>query len=667
MTDRGALAPWSPRPVTEVFDALRPADRAPGEAAVFAAEMPMVLGRFELTDPEQARTELGHLTALMQASEDTAARLAERGFFKRTWARLTGDEAVDAQQVRARLGEVQARALAVVERLLTREAFLAHAAHHLGGRLELLAVENLKLKAALVALGERVVGRVERMESRVESLERRSDGLERRIALNELFQSGFSASRQRPYAEIEAPLERALTLARDFTEASGGDWRPIDLHRLRKLALGEAALADHAPLPLGEWVERALALSGRGPLAEWVRCGGLAERLMAPLDDETRSARSFYPVHFLLQRPRWFIEQGLPRQAATAVISDELTAYGLDLHEALTPWRLLQLLLEERLAWGLEAPDPTPALPPPPAVSGGGQTVGRTFPTGGRLPEALFVYGGAPLMRALDEAHGRPVLFEWVGGVARPVQPAPPIAELPASHGRWCVGDDALWILASDRRTVVVGRRAGDPGDPWSWQSMPTTTPGAPVGLAAGADRLLVWDRTTIVERLTDDRRNRVPRPVVGAAVGDGVAWLLLRDHVQRWPIDGEPLEWAPLPRGLRGTSMAVSPERGARPIVLCRDAERRAVLVAAGSAATSLPMADEGAFAPMSAAHVAVVSAGRLTVWSTGGGEPSAIEAAPAGVTGPLAADTAGRVAVFHPPSGAVLMLDQAAPTRTA
>lgn len=656
MTD--ALLPWSPRPVTAVFDDLRPADRAPGEAAAFAAALPDVLARFESTDPEQARTELGHLTALMQASEDTAARLAERGFFRRTWARLTGEDRATAEQVRGRLGEVQARALAVVERLLTREAFLAHAAHHLGGRLELLAVENLKLKAALVALGERVVGRVERMEGRLESLERRSDGLERRIALSELFQSGFSASLQAPYAAIDDPLTRALTLARDFVEASGGDWRPIDLHRLEKLARGEAGVGDDDPQPLDWWVDQALGLADRGPLSTWVRGGSLAERLMAPLDDETRAARSFYPVHFLLQRPRWFVEQGLPRQAATAVIADELTAYGLDMHEALTPWRLVQLLLEERLAWALEAPRPqsstAPAALPAPKAEARTNS-GRTYPTGGRLPEALFLYRGQPLMRALDEAHGRPVLFEWVGGVAKPLTPAPPIAELPAAGSRWSIGDGGLWILAADRRTVVVGRRPGEPGDPWSWQSIPTTTPGVPVGVAAGSDRVLVWDRSVIVERTPDDRRNRVPRPALGAAVGDGLAWLLLRDHVQRWPLEGEPLEWAPLPRGLRGTSMAVSPARGARPVVLCRDAERRAVLVAAGPVGSSLPVAADAAFAPMSAAHVAVVGAGHLGIWATTGGELEPIDAAPAGVAGPIAADEAGRIAVFHPPSGAV------------
>ncbi len=650
--------PWSPRPVTVVFDELRPADKAPGEAARFAGELPQVLQRFEMSDPERARTELGHLTALLQSSEETATRLAERGFFRRTWARLTGDDRVTAEQVRARLGEVQARGLAVIERLLTREAFLAHAAHHLGGRLELLAVENLKLKAALVALGERVVDRVERMEGRLDSLERRSDGLEKRIALNELFQSGFSVSVQQPYDAIDDPLVRTLTLARDFVEASGGDWRPLDLHRLRKLAHGEARVGDDDAQPLDWWVEQALGLADRGPLSTWVRGGSLAERLMAPLDDETRSARSFYPVHFLLQRPRWFVEQGLPRQAATAVIADELTAYGLDLHEALTPWRLLQLLLEERLAWALEAPEPTPdhspaGLPGPAKSEAEPRTV-RTLPTGGRLPEALFMYAGAPLMRALDEQHGRPVLFEWVGGVAKPVSPAPPVTELPAAGARWAVGDGALWILAGDRRTAVVGRRSGAPGDPWSWQIMPTTTPGVPVGIAAGADRMLVWDRSLIVERTPDDRRNRVPRPVIGAAVGDGLAWLLLRDHVQRWPLDGEPLEWAPLPRGLRGTSLAVSPVRGARPIVLCRDAERRAVLVCAGPPDSRLAVADDAAFAPMSASHVAVVGAGHVGIWAVGG-ELEPIPGAPAGVAGPIAADEGGRVAVFHPPSGAV------------
>ena len=45
-----------------------------------------------------------------------------------------------------------------------------------------------------------------------------------------------------PYAEIERPLIRLLTLARDFTDAAGGDWRPIDMHRLMRLATGEGEL-----------------------------------------------------------------------------------------------------------------------------------------------------------------------------------------------------------------------------------------------------------------------------------------------------------------------------------------------------------------------------------------------------------------------------------------
>lgn len=648
-------AVWSPRPVSEVFTALRPADRAPGEAARFAAEMPTVLARFEETDPTRARTELGHLTTLMRSSEETAAKLAERGFFRRMWGRLTGDEPANAAEVRARLGEVQARALAVTERLLTREAFLAHAAHHLGGRLELLAVENVKLKGALVALGERVVERVERLESRLARLERRSDGLERRIALTELFQSGYSPSLHAPYYEIEDPLERALTLARDFAEAAGGDWRPIDLHRLQTLAQVDAQLADMDPLLMHEWVDRALALADRRSVVDWLRHGALGVRLMAPLDEETREARSFYPIHFLLQRPAWFVEQGLPRTAATGVIADELRAYGLDMSEALTPWRLVQLLLEERMAWSLEAPLQAAALPGPTAPEAGPALVGRTLPTGGRLPDILFMVGGEPIMRALDESHGKPVLLEWVGGVARPITPQPPLAELPVARHRYSVSDGVLYIVAAEGHRVAAGRRGSAPGEPWDWQAWPAGTPGSPVGVAAGPGRMLVWDRTVVIERIGDDRRT-VPRPLIDAAVGADAGYLLLRDHVQRWPRGGEPLEWAAFPRGLKGVALAVSPVSMARPIALCRDPERQAVLVAAGLKSSTLPVADDAGFAPMGAGSVAVVSAGVVGIWNPSSAEGLvALSGAPNGMAGPIAADAEGRIVVFHPPSGAV------------
>lgn len=655
MKDDALPATWTPRPVGEVFMALRPADRAPSEAARFAAEMPGVLARFEESDPARARTELGHLTTLMRSSEQNAAKLAERGFFRRMWSRLTGEEPQNAAEVRARLGEVQARALAVTERLLTREAFLAHAAHHLGGRLELLAVENIKLKGALVALGERVVDRVERLESRLARMERRSDGLERRIALTELFQSGFSPSEHRPYYEIDDPLERALTVARDFAEAAGGDWRPIDLHRLQTLAQVDAQLADMDPLLMHEWIERALAIADRRGVVDWLRHGALGEKLMAPLDDETREARSFYPIHFLLQRPAWFVEQGLPRSAATGVITDELRAYGLDMSEALTPWRLVQLLLEERMAWTLEAPTQTEALPGPAAVTGPA-LVGRTLPTGGRIPDMLWMVGGDPVMRALDEGYGRPVLLEWVSGVPRPIQPQPPIGELPVARHRYSVWEGVIHIVAAETGRVVAGRRTGVPGEPWDWETWPAATPGAPVGVAAGPDRLLVWDRAVVIERSGDDRRN-VPRPVIDAAVGADAGWLLLRDHVQRWPKGGEPLEWAAFPRGLKGVALAVSSASMARPVALCRDPERQAVLVAAGQRGTAtLPVADDAGFAPLGASGVAVVSAGVVAIWTPTSGEaPSPLTGAPSGVTGPIAADAEGRIAVFHPPSGAV------------
>lgn len=640
-------ARWSPRAPTTIFAEVRPAELAASEGATFAAELPKVLPRFQTEDAEQAQQALSHLITLLRASEDDAARLAERGFFRRVWSRLTGEAPASAAAVRARLGEVQARGLAVVERLLSREAFLVHATHHLGARIELLAVSNLKLKAALVGLGERVMGRVERLESRLARLERRSDRLERRVALSEIFQGAFSPSEHVPYAEIESPLIRLLTLARDFTDAAGGDWRPIDMHRLMRLATGEGGLDDAHPLPLTTWVEGARRLPGTPDLQRWVRAEGLFERLMAPLDDATRSARSFYPVHFLLQRPGWFVQQGLPGESATAVIGQELTAYGLDPEQTLTPWRLLQLLLEERLSWQLEAPaiesTDRPALAGP---------AGR-FRTGGRVPEALFAVGERWIMLALDAAHGRPTLFSLHPEGPRPLEPGPPIAELPAAGVRWAVADGGLWILSPSHRAVFTGR---PDGSAWRWRRASVSTALSPQGVAGGAGRWLAWTRGEVLD-VRADRRRQVPRPVVAAAMspteggGPAVGWLLMPDHVQRWPADGEPLEWVALPRGLRGVGLAVARRAGATPVVRARDAERRTVLVRPGPANALCAIGDDASFAPLPDGRVAVVDGGRLGVWSPGESERARpLAEAPIGVRGTLAVDDRGRIAVSHP-----------------
>ncbi|MCA9537561.1 MAG: hypothetical protein KC620_01660 [Myxococcales bacterium] len=605
MTD--ALTPWRPRPVVEVFTAVRPAPSAAHEAANFEAELGAVLSSFETTDETVARTHLAQLAGLLRANEQTAARLAERGFFRTLWARLTGTMPADAEAVRTRLGEVQARALAVTERLLTRQVFLAHATHHLGGRLELLAVANVKLKAALVRLGQRVIERVEHLESRVARLERRSDGLERRIALTELFQSAFSPSAQLPYAQIEDVLVRGLTLARDFIDASGGDWRPIDLHRLRRLAHGELSLGHRDAVPLTIWVERAIEhLCAENPLAEWVRAESLYPRLMAPLDDDTLAARSFYPVHFMLQRPRWFVAQGLPASKAAGVIAEELTVYGLDTREIMSPWRFVELLLEERLAWQLEEPEL-------PAIAGPRKT---TRPTRGLAIEAMWLVDGQIVVLGHDGQDDRPVLYEVDENGPSPVHASPPVSELPLTPNRWGLGRATLWTLTADRRGALGGVRDGQPEAPWRWETIRFPGLDPLMGVAAGQGAVIAWDRTTVYRRRDDGRPDSVPRPVVDADLDEAGVFLLLDDHLQRWGDEGVPLEWAALPRGLRGMTLRLAPGSDALPIVRCRDQEGRESLVVPGPHPAVLPIDAGASFAALPGGRVAVCASGLVTIW---------------------------------------------------
>ncbi len=602
---------WQPMAVAQVFQSLRPADAAPHEAAEFEAELPAILPRFA-DDAEGARTDLAHLSGLLRASEDQAARLAERGFFKTLWTRLTGDAPGDAAAVRARLTEVQARAVAVTERLLTRQTWLAHATHYLGARAELMAMENARLKAVLVRLGERVFERVERLESRVERLERRSDGLERRIALSELFESGFSPALNRPYAQIEDPLQRLLTLAADFVRASGGDWRPIDLHRLQRLARGEAQLGDDVALPVEHWVHRALDLLAgpEMPLADWVRADALYERLMAPIDDETSAARAFYPLHFLLQRPQWFVAQGLPRSAAVAVIVEELGAYGLDTTETLSAWRFLQWLLEERLGWQLEAAMTAPEALPAPGAGG------ARLPLDGLAPQLTFLPAGRPVLLAMDGATSHPALY--VAGPEGPksLRAPPPDVDLATTTTRWAVDGDALVTLTTDRRGILRGHPSGGGDAPWRWETIGVPTSSMLAGVAARGGVLVAWDRTQVFQRDADGNRRQAPRAVLSAAVAADATYLLLRDHVQRWPEAGDPLEWARLPRGLQPAVVVATPDPPPRLCVRGRRPAGGTAIAALGPEPAVLPVDGDARLAPLPGGAVLVLVNGIVSRW---------------------------------------------------
>ncbi len=649
---------WQPRPVAEVFGALRPVESAQAEAAAFEAELPAVLPRFG-GDAQAARADLAHLAGLLRASEEQAGRLAERGFFKSLWQRLTGEAPASAEAVRARLTEVQARAVAVTERLLTQQAWLAQATHYLGARAELMAMENARLKAVLVQLGERVFERVERLESRVDRLERRSDGLERRVALAEIFQSGFSPSRNQAYDAIEDPLARLLTLTHDFVSASGGDWRPLDLHRLRRLAATEAGLPDDDARPLEEWVRRALDLLGSPdePLGAWVRAGGLFERLMAPVDDETTAARSFYPLHFLLQRPQWFLAQGLPRSAAVTVIVQELAAYGLDTGESLTAWRFLEWVLEERVSWQLEA-----------ALAGGVEALPAPGAGGTRLPlegvavQRAFLVDGRPVALAMDGTAARPALFALHADHPEPLRAPPPDAELATSATRWAVDADALVTLTGDRRGLVRGRPGGPESAPWRWETVTVPATSTLAGVAAGGGSLVAWDRVTVYHRDAAGQRRQAPRAVLSAAVGDDAIYLLLRDHVQRWPADGDALEWGRLPRSLQPARVVVGPGPDARVFVRCRRTDGGGAVVALGEGdPVVLPVDGDPRVVPLPGGEALLLEDGRLSVWSPREGATRRPFRPAAGVrVSHAAADALGRVLLVRAdaPEGLIVRL---------
>jgi hypothetical protein len=651
---------WKARLPAEVVTELRPPEVAAAEAAALRSELPAVLARFP-DNEVAARENLSHLSGLLRATEDQAARLAERGFFRGLWGRLTGEAPKSAEEVRDRLTEVQTRAVAVTERLLERQVYLEQSTHYLGARTELMALENVKLKAVLVRLGQRIFDRFERLEDRVERLERRSDGMERRIALSELFQSAFSPALNCAYMEIDDPVVRALTLAHDFATASGGDWRPIDLHRLKRLALGELNAAQRS-FSVEELVKRSLAqLTGSDtPLMSWLQAGGLADRLMAPMDDDIASARSFYPLHFLLQRPRWFLAQGLPRPTAVAVIVQELKHYGLDLEERVDLWQVVSLLLEERLAWQMESGEaPTLAGSAPAAALMAPREI---LPVDLLVVQALFRVGHETVGLTLDGVSAVPALQVLTDEGPQPVHPGPPTPELATTRSRWAVDGDTLLTLSADRRAVLSGTRDGSR---WRWTHHGLSPMAGLIGVAGRAGEILAWDRGNVFRIGGEGGRGQAPRAVLDAAGGTRGFYLLARDHVQLWVGDGPPLEWGQLPRGHIAQALAVAPGPDERPFVLTKVATGGYALVCLNPEPVFVPLPGSARFAPLLDGRALLVDeSGRLALWDpTRGAALRNLDAHGGGLVEKLAVGADGRAAVlsrddarvvvFTPPAG--------------
>ncbi len=627
MSEEKTLAPWQARATDDVINELRPAGDAALEARQIEAELPELLRRFE-DRPEAAKENLSQLSGLVRASEDSATKMANRGFFQSLWTRLTGQAPRDAGQVRTDLAKVQARAVVVIERLLERQTYFEQATRYLGARTELMAMENVKLKAALVRVGQRVVQRFERIEGRVDRLERRSDGLERRVALTEIFQSGFSPAAGQPYAEIEDPLSRAVSLCFDFVKASGGDWRPLDVHRLKKLAVGEAGL-DQA-FTIGDLVHRLLEQPFDPETQAWVQDEGLSELLMAPMDDETQTARRFYPIHFLLQRPGWFVGQGLPKAAGQPAIVTELKAHGLDTEAPLNLWQLMRLLLEERLAWGMESGEaaelPTFAAPVAALPSGRGASTLSVIEVGDLIVQALFYIDDQVVALGMDARSPRPGLFHLHPEGPRRVNGQPPLATGAVTQRHWSVGD-RLWTLSEDRRGADSARFIGGPS-PWKWSSatVPATAPLE--GVAARGDALLAWGHGNAY-RWAADRRigGRCEAHPVDAAGGAAAFYLLEEGKVRVW---GDQLA-TPIDVPLQGpgvaTRIAVYGEDEEVAFVLAHAGGPRIVAVGAEQIERECP---EGvtAFVPVAGARTLLLARdGRLSLWNPADGSADRIE----------------------------------------
>ncbi|MBT3223937.1 MAG: hypothetical protein HN348_33130, partial [Proteobacteria bacterium] len=339
---------WQPRPITEVLGQLLPREEVAAEAVRLEAELPAIMGRFAL-GRDAAALDLCGMTNLLRTTEDTVERMASRRFFLAIWAKLTGHERTDKDRVRQNLLKVQRLAVVVFDRLLARQEHLLVATQYLGARLELLEMKQVELKAVLVDLGNRIMARVESLESRVDRAEIRLDVAERCTKMNEMFQSAYSPSTGTAYAGIQDPLERTLLMCRDFTDLAVRA-RPVDLARFRKLLKNDSELLK--PRTIHEVID--LAANLPDDLAGWLGAADLGRRLMLPLSQGADEHRGQLPMHFLLLRPHWFIDQGFTREDLS-VVYRQATEYGVDGKVQVTLDRVAQLVLEERIVWELES------------------------------------------------------------------------------------------------------------------------------------------------------------------------------------------------------------------------------------------------------------------------------------------------------------------------
>ena len=332
---------WESRAPQDVLQSLLPEDEVRAEVALIEKEMPALLKRF--TNGRAAvRTNLDEMNRLVTISDSKRDEVAGRTFPMALWKKLTGQEARERSEIQGNLAQVQARAVCVLERLLERQAYLEQAVNYLGGRIELLAIENVKLKMVLVQLGNRIF-------DRLESLEHRVTDLEKQVRLIELFQSGYSEQLGEVYRDVAArdPLLAALGMARDFVLVTDGQWRSLDIIRLRRMAEREAGLSEDVSFAIADLVEKGLLLHENpvdASLVLWMKNDALYDRLMDSLEEGgTRSLRERFPVHFLLNRPIWFIKQGFRHEDLPSV-RVQVGQY-LDQDVALDYWKLMCMLL----------------------------------------------------------------------------------------------------------------------------------------------------------------------------------------------------------------------------------------------------------------------------------------------------------------------------------
>ncbi len=574
---------WEGRSNEAILQEVLPSSLAAEEARALEEEMPAIRKRFE-GGSEVVRKNLSEITALLRASESDAERLANQGTFKSLWNRLTGRNARDRQDIEQNLQRVQARALCVTERLLEKQEYLEHATRFLGARLEMVSMENLKMKAVLVRLGQRIFDRVEGLEDRVTRLEQRSDNTERRVAMCELFQSGFSPSAQIAYNRIQNPLERVLRLTMDFTEASGGDWRPIDFRRLEMMAEREANVTDDTSLSIAEVVVGVLKLR-EGAMVRWIGAESLEKRLMAQTDEGAEELRSFYPMHFLLQRPRWFMKQGLPR-TGLQLVADEVANYGLDPEKRLGLWEIARILLEERLAWSMESGElvvqkpEEPKTVDVPAVRDLGATTVRTVKLGDVSVQDIYLVAGE-IVALGWQRRGADLSLLHVQGeetLRIPRQPnwnRPELEVVP--------GGTSLWALSEDHRgadgLIFDGNSAS-----WQWRSATLPTGSIIDGIAASGTSIAGWRMNRIY--LKDSKgtlyEQPSPRRIIAGSASLGAIYILDGTELFCWrPASDMFLPLFRLPAGMQGLKVQASPT-GLSAVVYAKDGDGSEALIAA-------------------------------------------------------------------------------------